>query len=306
MSAILDFIGSIFGYVLWFFFDLFDNYSLAIVCFALIIKILFFPLDIKAKITAARSAKTFSKQAAIRKMYKDNPQKQAEEIAKLTEKEGLSGGFGSLIQTAFQIISIFGIFRAIVKPLTNMFHISADKVNSAVAKLPALANEGLNLIKGYDQLSVVKFAPGRFHIFDMFKSSEVSDILDFNKGFNFFGIDFSLTPKGFSLFNVVWLFPLCCFLTSIISVYINQKVSKTSDMPGGVKITPYLMMIPYLFFAVNTPIAVGFYYIVTNILTIIETLIIAKFFSPAKLVAKAEAARIARLLQEEKNVGKKK
>ena len=76
-------------------------------------------------------------------------------------------------------------------------------------------------------------------------------------------------------------------------------------MPGCVKITPYLMMIPYLFFAVNMPLAVGFYYIVTNILTIIETLIIAKFFSPAKLVAKAEAARVARLLQEEKNIGKK-
>ena len=305
MSAILDFIGSIFGYVLWFFFDLFDNYTLAIVCFSLIVKLLFFPLDIKAKITAAKSAKTFSKQAAIRKMYKDNPKKQAEEIAKLTEKEGMSGGVGSLVQMIFQIVSIFGIFRAIVKPLTNMFHISAEKVAAAVAKLPALANEGVNLIKGYDQLSVVKFAPARLHVFDMFNNSEISDILDFNKGFNFFGIDFSLTPKGFSFFNIVWLFPLCCFLTSIISVYINQKVSKMNDMPGCVKLMPYTMMIPYLFFAVNTPIAVGFYYIVTNILTIIETFVIAKFFSPAKLIARGEAARIARLLEEEKNINKK-
>ena len=305
MSAILDFIGSIFGYVLWFFFDLFDNYSLAIVCFSLIIKLLFFPLDIKAKITAAKSAKTFAKQAAIRKMYKDNPKKQAEEINKLAEKEGMGGGLGSLAQVIFQFVSIFGIFRAIVKPLTNMFHISADKVAAAISKLPSLASENLNLIKGYDQLSVVKFAPDRWHIFDMFNNSEMSDILDFNKGFNFLGIDFSLTPKGFGFLNIVWLFPLCCFLTSIISVYIIQRVSKMHDMPGCVKFVPYAMMIPYLFFAVNTPIAVGFYYIITNILTIIETFVIAKFFSPAKLVAKSEAARVARLFEEEKGVGKK-
>ena len=305
MSAVLDFIGSVFGYVLWFFFDLFDNYSLAIVCFSIIIRAIFFPLDIKAKMVAAKSAKSFAKQAAISKMYKDNPQKQLEETQKLREKEGTSGGGGSLFQTIFQLVSMLGIFRAIIKPLTNMFHISADKVNSAISKLPSLASSGVDIIKGYEQLNIVKCAPDHFDVFDMFNKSEISDILDFNKGFNFFGLDFSLTPNKFHVFSVVWIIPFLCILTSLISIFINQKVSGMKEMPGCFKFGPFLMVLPAVYFAVNMPIAVGFYTLVSNIVMIAETLIIAKFFSPAKLVAKSEAARISRLLDEEGKVKKK-
>lgn len=305
MSAVLDFIGSIFGYVLWFFFDLFDNYVLAIICFSIIIRVLFFPLDIKAKVVAAKSAKSFSKQTAITKMYKDNPQKQAEELQKLREKEGTGGGGGSLFQSIFQLVSMLGIFRAIIKPLTNMFHISAEKVNGAISKLPSIAGGDVSIIKGYEQLNIVKCAPEHFDVFDMFNRAEISDILDFNKGFNLFGLDFSLTPNRFHIFNTVWLVPFFCILTSLLSILIAQKVSGMKNMPGCFKFGPFLVVLPSIYFAVNMPIAVGFYNLVSSCIMIVENLIISKFFSPAKLVAKSEAARIERLLLEEKNVEKR-
>ena len=302
MAAVLDFIGSIFGYILWFFFDLFDNYGLAILCFSIMIRILFFPMTLKGRVASAKSAKTLSKQNAIRKMYKNNPQKQTEEINKLLEKEGANAGFGSSFQSIFQLISVFGIFRAIVKPLTNMFHFKSDKVATAIAKLPSIANNALPLIKGYDQLNIVKCAPNNSSVFDMFNESEMSDILDFNKGFNFLGIDLSLTPKGSPLLSAVWLFPLFCLLSSILLAVINQKLGSMKDMPGCFKIIPYVTAIPFIFITINAPIAVGFYNLVTNMVLILETVVIHKFFSPKKLIAKEEAARISRLLIEEGNV----
>ena len=302
---LFDFVGSIFGYILWFFFDLFDNYCLAVVCFTLLFKILFFPLDIKSRVTAFKSAKLFSKQAEIKKMYKNDMQKQAEEISKLYENEGLSSSAGSLLQSVFQMVSMLGVYCAIVRPLTNMFHFSKEKVAAAIAKLTQVVGINANITKNYEQLNVVKYFPSNMGIFDMFNDSEVSDILDFNKGFNFLGIDFSITPKSCSIFNVVWLFPLFCVLTSILSTVINQKANKINNALGCMKYLPYVVLIPYMFFIINTPVAVGFYYIIFNVLTIIQSLIISKFFNPANIVAKEQAARITRLLNEEKDIPKK-
>ena len=304
-SMAFDFIGSIFGYVLWFFFDLFDNYCLAVVCFTILFKVLFSPLDIRSRVTAFKSAKLFSKQAEIKKMYKNDMQKQAEEISKLYENEGLSSSAGSLLQSVFQMVSMLGVYCAIVRPLTNMFHFSKEKVAAAVTKLTQVVGSNANIAKNYEQLNVVKYFPSNMGIFDMFNDSEVSDILDFNKGFNFLGIDFSLTPKSCSIFNVVWLFPLFCVLTSILSTVINQKANKINNALGCMKYLPYVVLIPYMFFIINTPIAVGFYYIIFNVLTIVQSLIISKFFNPASIVAKEQAARVARLLNEEKDIPKK-
>ena len=300
-----DFVGSIFGYILWFFFDLFDNYCLAVVCFTLLFKILFFFFFFFFFFTAFKSAKLFSKQAEIKKMYKNDMQKQAEEISKLYENEGLSSSAGSLLQSVFQMVSMLGVYCAIVRPLTNMFHFSKEKVAAAVAKLTQVVGINANITKNYEQLNVVKYFPSNMGIFDMFNKSEVSDILDFNKGFNFLGIDFSLTPKSCSIFNAVWLFPLFCVLTSILSTIINQKANKINNALGCMKYLPYVVLIPYMFFIINTPVAVGFYYIIFNVLTIIQSLIISKFFNPANIVAKEQAARITRLLNEEKDIPKK-
>lgn len=301
---IFDFVGSLFGYILWFFFDLFDNYSLAIVCFTLLFKILFSPLDIKSRVTAFKSAKLFSKQAEIKKMYKKDLQKQAEEISKLYEREGVTSSAGSLLQSVFQMVSMLGVYCAIIRPLTNMFHISKNTVVAAVSKIPEIIGSGVGIAKNYEQLNVIKYAPLNLDKFNMFNQSELSDILDFNKGFNFLGIDFSLTPKSFSIFNVVWLFPLFCILTSVLSTIVNQRANsiKGGGAIGCIKFLPYIVLVPYMFFIINTPIAVGFYYIIFNVLTIVQSFVISKFFSPASIIAKEQAARVARLLVEEDEV----
>ena len=305
-SIVFDFIGSTFGYVLWYFFDLFDNYSLAIVCFTILIKVLLFPLDLKSRIAAFKSNRLVSKQFEIKKMYKGDPKKQAEAIDDLYSREGVNAGTGgSFAQIIFQFVFMIGIFRAIVKPLSNLFHINSVTVKSAVEKVQSLSGTGINLLKGYEELNVVRCAPLKQDVFNMFNSAEMSDILDFNKGFNFFGLDFSLTPREFSIFNVVWLFPLFGVLTSLLVGFISQKINKQKGMPGCMKLAPYIAILPAVFFTINMPIAVGFYNIVSNILMIIQTLIIAKFFNPVDFVAKEEAARIERLLIEEKRVLRK-
>ena len=67
MGAIFDFLGKIFGYVLWFFFDAVSNYALAVVLFALLINILMIPIAIKRQRTMALTAKINIKDQELRK-----------------------------------------------------------------------------------------------------------------------------------------------------------------------------------------------------------------------------------------------
>ena len=48
-------IGQFIGYILWFFFDMFDNYAFAVICFTVFVKVCMFPFDIKGRRAMAKS-----------------------------------------------------------------------------------------------------------------------------------------------------------------------------------------------------------------------------------------------------------
>ena len=46
-NGLFSFIGEIFGWILWLFYSIFKNYGLAIILFAIVTRLLLFPLTIK-------------------------------------------------------------------------------------------------------------------------------------------------------------------------------------------------------------------------------------------------------------------
>lgn len=293
MGGIFDAIAQLFGYVLWFFFDLFDNYPLAVICFTVVIRLIIVPFELKSRRASVQTARLAKKQAEIQKKYKNNREKQQEELANLYQQENINP-LGGCLPQLIPFFSFMGVYFAILRPLTNMFHMSADKVSQAIA----LIGEGKN---HYAQLSIIKRFAAEPHLFNMFTSSEASDILDFNKGFNFFGMDLSLTPKSSQFADLIWVWPVLCLLTMVASVFISQKLNSvpTTEGAGCMKFMPYFMSVPFIFVVFNAPAAVGFYYAVSNILMIVQTFVIAKYYNPHIITAKQEAARIALREQEE-------
>ena len=84
----MEFIGSIFGYVLWFAYQL-----------------ILFPSSIKQQKTMAGNARMQRKQAELREKYGNNREKLNEETQKLYEKEGINPSAGCLTS----IIPMFAI-----------------------------------------------------------------------------------------------------------------------------------------------------------------------------------------------------
>ena len=80
---ILNFFGSILGYLLWALYSIFRNYGVAIILFTLILKLLLFPFSVKQQKSMASQSKLAAKQRELQKKYANNKQKYNEELMKL-------------------------------------------------------------------------------------------------------------------------------------------------------------------------------------------------------------------------------
>ena len=299
-------IGQFIGYILWFFFDMFDNYAFAVICFTIFVKVCMFPFDIKGRRAMAKSMRLNKKRMELEKKYKNDRQKLSEETTKLYQQEGINPAGGCLPQF-IPMFAFMGVLFSIAQPLTNMFHIASGKISEAVNVLKPLVGDGVNFNSYYSQLNIIKYFPKYQDSLTMFNDTEKHAITDFNNGFHLFGLDLTLTPNGSTFLDFIWILPVLCIVTNFLAVFISQKLNTVpqNEGPGCMKFLPYFMSIPYILFVFNVPAGVGFYYVVFNILNIVQTFIIWKFFNAHLLIAKDEAAHVALLDIQEAKVSKR-
>ena len=303
MDAIFNFIGSIFGYVLWFSFYVVKNYGVAIIIFTLFTKILLFPFSIKQQKSMAANARFQQKQKEIMDKYKGDRVRANEEIQKLMQKENVKLGAGCMPMIAPMII-MFGIYYSVINPLTNTLHIAGDKVNAALNSLSTLPGIGMGLNGRYGEISIVKyFSSLEKYLVDnngnqLFSPAEATSINDFSGGFNFLGLDLLATPSQSSFQSMMWLIPILCFVTSVGSMIVMQKLNGTK-MQGCMVIMIFLMPLMSAWIAYSVPGAVGFYWIASTVLGFVQSLVMNKFYSPSIMEAKAEAQRVVLRRQQE-------
>ena len=112
-------ISSIFGYVLNFFYNLLNNYGLAIIIFSVLLRIILIPITIKQQKSIKKSAKVQEKMKEIQAKYKNNPEKLNQETINLYKTEKMSP-FSGCLTGILQIIIILSVFWLVSQPLTYM------------------------------------------------------------------------------------------------------------------------------------------------------------------------------------------
>ena len=128
-------IGTPLGYIMWVCYLLVNNFGWAIIIFTLIVKAAMFPLNLKQQKNMAKSQLFMPRVKEIQTKYRNNQQKQQEELAKL-QKEGYSpaGGCGTMLLT---MLLLFGVIDVVYKPMTHMEHLdwgNSGSVTSIVAR----------------------------------------------------------------------------------------------------------------------------------------------------------------------------
>ena len=302
---LFGFLGSLLGYILWGAFYIIQNFGLSIIVFTIIIKAVLIPFSIKQQKSMAKTSKLQKKQREIQEKYANNRQKAQEEMSKLYEKEGVKPTGGCLTSIVPMLV-ILGIFYAVAYPLTNTLHLDGADVQNAIKYVETIPGFASSANPTYQEISLLKIFPNIVNtpaIQDIFSASEISTIEMFQSGFNTFGVDLLAIPKEYGLFSGYILFPVFCFLSNILSQIIMQKVNKTQmQQQGCMKVMLYVLPLFSAYIAYSVPAAVGFYWIISAVFSLIQSVVLAKMYGVDKITAKSEAQHVALMFEEEAKV----
>lgn len=303
MFTVFNFIGSIFGYILWAVFWVFQNFGIAIIVFTLIFRAILFPSSIKQQRSMAANASLQAKQKEIREKYANNKAKQNEEIQKLYEKEGVSPMLGCAT-SLFPMFIMLGIYYSVVRPLSNVIHLSAEAIGQ-INMIPGVYSTQNNI---YSEIGALRLFTNPSNV-DMLinhglPAKEINAIHNLAGGFNFLGLDLLSIPKDFGFTSPIILIPILCLVTSLGSQILTMKM-QGNPMQGQQGCTKYmLLLLPLLtvYISYIVPGAVGFYWIWSTVFGFVQTLLINKFYSAAHMTALSEAQHVALLEQKEAKV----
>ena len=304
---IFGFLGYFLGYLLWALFYVFQNFGIAIIVFTIVIKLVLFPFSVKQQRSMAGTASLQKKQKELQEKYGNNRQLLQEEMNKLYEKEGVKP-MGGCLTMIVPMLVLFGVFYAVAYPLTNTLHINADSVNKAVAYIQQIPGYASSANPAYQQISLLRVFPNIANteaIQGLFSAADIDKIHLFSNGFTIFGgVYLLMVPSDFGFWSWYLLFPILCFVSNVGSQFVMQRVNKNqmNQQQGCMKVLMYALPLFSAYIAYSVPAAMSFYWIISALLSLVQSIILAKVLGPVQLNAKSEARHAALMFENEAKV----
>lgn len=278
-----NFTADILGYLLNFLYQWLQNYGFAIILFSIIIKIILLPMNISQQRTSEKSVELQGKMKEIQDRYKNDPEKLNEAMRKLYKDENINP-LGGCLNSIIQIILIFAMFALVRNPLTHMLKIPEAEINQYVQEIE---NEN----------EQIKEAPnGKNSMNQAYKEIAImrSGKLPADKSINmnFLGIDLSIIPSENYRDLKTLIIPILYVLTSIISIKYSMSmmnnIQKEDDKKENniMPMRAYVWMMPLLsvWIAMIAPLGLALYWLVNNILQLLQQFFIKKYLIKSKEV----------------------
>lgn len=291
-----------FGNILNWFNSWTGNYMLALLLFALLVKIILLPLSIMQQKNQIKGAKLRPKMMMIEKKYAGrNDQvtlkKKQAEMMELQQKEGYSAFSGCLpLLIQFPIIII--LYRVIQKPLTYVSHLGSYLATIAekIGFTASYKNSEIELISQIKQnmeLAQEGFA----------EAGGTGALADVLPKMSFFGADLTMKPYFWS---ILLLIPVLNFALGVLTMKLSKKLNgnmaqmtaQTQDQKVSGGIMEWMMPVVSLWFAFILPSALGVYWIYQSVLGIVQMLILAKVM-PMPKYSQEELEQIMKELKKQ-------
>ena len=275
------------GWIMWLLYKVIPSYGVVLILFTVLVKAALFPLSVKQQKSTAKMAVFQPKIDEINKKYANNKQKQQEEMMKLYEAHGynpMSGCLPLLIQ--FPIL--FGIIDVVYKPLTHLLRIPKDVLTEA-GEILKTNYQALGQAVGQQQLQIISemHNPEHAQWFASLGSNFMDKVSNFD--YSFFGLDLGQTPT-FAL-NWLILVPILSGATSLFVSILSMKMSPNGQQQQGgmMKGMMYGMPLLSVLFAFSLPVGVGIYWIISNLLSGVQSVLLNKLYNPEKYKAEYQA-----------------
>ena len=263
------------------------SYGLAVILFALLVKIIILPIAYHGKKGMLRMSKLQGQMQQIQKKYANNKVKMNEEISKLYEKEGVSPMSGCL-PSFLPLPIMMGLYYAVVKPMSFMMGLSGGAPDTPTGDINLLAQKvGIEITQQNSYTIQTEIAQACNQFFRNGKlDAEIASLSDNIKNllqpmnFDLFGLDLSVKPT--LTLSVLLLIPILSGLSAFLSSWILQKMQNNNNnganaqMQGSMKTIMYIMPLMSVYFAFQFPAAIGIYWIANNVFTCIQEIVLTK------------------------------
>ena len=291
MEFIRDVFAIPFGWLLSIFYNLTDSYILAIVLLTVLIRCALLPTSISQQKNTAKQTRLTTKVNKIKQKYAGNQQKIQEETQALYQREGFGAANMGCMPLMIQMIVMIGLYGVIYTPLSSVLRFGDDTIEKIKTAMNIVVETGKNNANNSRMVElqilgkVEEFADKLSGVID---SEQVTELLDFKERFTVFGLDLSLTPNPKEP-GIIWIIPILAFVTAMASslyMYARQrKQNPTMAKNPTMGCMTFMSPMMSLWFTFMFPAGVGFYWIISNILSFIQQVILTNVYSPKKVLA---------------------
>ena len=289
------FIADIFGYLLNYLYEFFGNYGIAIIIFSILLRIILLPITISQQKSMKKSAKLQGQIKAIQAKYKNNPEKLNQETMELYKREKMSP-FSGCLSAILQIFIILSVFWLVSSPLTHMKNVQNLEIYNEYKKK---VEENSSTKSSYKEIAMINLVEADYkEIEEKLQNENIenrqeledkkNELEKLRINMNFFGLDLSKVPtRSLNDFRV-YIIPILYVISSFISIKLTtnaqnnkesqdkQNNSEADPMQGMTKSMNYMMPIMSVSIAAVAPLGLALYWLMSNVLMILERIIIKK------------------------------
>ena len=291
-----------FGYLMSWLYDLTSNYGVALILFAVIVKLVLFPISAKSKKSTMKMSRLTPRVQELQAKYANDPQKQNEAIQALYKEENASMA-GGCLWSLIPLLILLPLYAVIRQPITYMLHASADVTNQIMDTMKTAAPELFTGNSYYHQIIAAQHIPEYAQALrDAIPGISESILAGIN--FNFLGINLGAVPQ-FNIFSSTWvwnwahigafLIPCLSAGSQVLQMWISQKTNdsvitnekgiqdaetaKNSQTAQTNQVMMWMMPLMSLWIGFTLPAALGVYWIAQSAFSAIQEAILGKFYN---------------------------
>ena len=311
-----------FGYLLDFLYRLTSNYGVALIIFAITVRLVLLPINAKSRKSMMKMSRLQPRIQEINEKYAHDEQKKNEAIKKLQDEEGASMGCGGCLWSLVPMLILFPLYTVIREPLVYMLHETAE---TAAAVINVIKTADPSLFTGanaaYDQIIAVRHLP---EFLEEIQAAGItlneSTLAGLN--FDFLGVDLGMIPS-YNIFDATWawdwahigllLIPVLSAGSQVLSMWISQKTNnslvtdkngvqdkETAEKSQSAQTTNMMMwMMPLmsLWLGFSVPGALSLYWLIGSVCMMIENPIMTNHYR--KIYDAEDAERLKRHMEAE-------
>ena len=316
-----------FAWLLLFFYNLFNSYGLALILFAIVIKLVLFPVTLKSKKSMIQTTMLSGKMQQLQKQYGKDKERYNLEVQKLYEREKVNP-MGGCLWSLIPMIVLIALYGIIREPMTYFMGLTMEQIQLLAGQLDwenaAVSNGWMTaaaMDKLREQLAEGKISDlfqngsyNQMYLVSMITQNNLSSLQDalnakfagagnglFVMNFQFLGMDLSKIPTwkfwaeggSIGLFILPVVSVAVSFLSMKVSMATNQmnNQTKNTQMDQTNKMMLWMMPLMSLWIGFTVPAGLSVYWITQYFVTMAQEVICGKMLKKDYEAAREASAK---------------